>query len=93
MLRITNSNSHIVPCTLLPFSCTLNAQILIPSTNQISFERTVDTAYMLDPPVKIRTFADNATISPTAVAFTLLKVGVTRKIKIVHINTSTEQKD
>lgn len=44
MLKIINSNPHIVPCTFLPFSCTSNTQILIPSTNQISFERTVDTA-------------------------------------------------
>ena len=44
MLRIINSNPNIVPCALLPFICTLNVQIPIPSTNQISFERTVDTA-------------------------------------------------
>ena len=50
MLKIINSNPNIVPCTFLPFSRTLKAQILIPSTNQISFERTVDTAYMLVPP-------------------------------------------
>ena len=43
-LKIINNNPHIIPCTFLPFSCTLNAQILIPSTNQISFMRTVDTA-------------------------------------------------
>lgn len=43
-LKITNKAPHIVPCILLPFSCTLNTQMLIPSTNQISFERTVDTA-------------------------------------------------
>lgn len=33
------------------------------------------------PPVKIRTFAASATINPTLAAFTLLKVGVTRKMK------------
>ena len=33
------------------------------------------------PPVKIRPFAANATTNPTAAAFTLLKVGVTRKMK------------
>lgn len=44
MLRIINSTPLIIPCTFLPFSCTLNAQMLMPSTNQISFERTVDTA-------------------------------------------------
>lgn len=44
LLRIINSNPHIVPYTFLSPSCTLNAQILIPSTNQISFDRNVETA-------------------------------------------------
>lgn len=33
------------------------------------------------PPVKNRPFAVNATTNPAAATFTLLKVGVTRKMK------------
>ena len=50
ILRIINSSPNIVPCTFLPFIRTSNAQVLIPNTNQISYERTVDTAYMLASP-------------------------------------------
>ena len=44
ILKIINNKPNIVPCTLLLFGCILNTQILIPNTNQISFEKTVDTA-------------------------------------------------
>lgn len=50
MLNMTNIKPLSTPNFFFPCNCTLNTQILIPSTNQISFVRTVDTAYISVPP-------------------------------------------
>ena len=80
-LNPKNKMPIIVPCRFFPFTRKSNTQRLMPSTNHISFVRTVDTAYISVPPTKMRSFAANATIKPTAAIFTLANVGVTRKIK------------
>ena len=49
-LNPKNSMPIIIPLPLFPFNLKSNAQMLIPSTNQISFARTVDIAYIPVPP-------------------------------------------
>lgn len=51
ILKAKNTVPNISPSSLFLFSRISNIQILIPSTNHISFDRTVDTAYTLYPPL------------------------------------------
>lgn len=55
----------------------------MPSTNQISFERTVDKAYtsVLPPSDQNTTFARNAKNNPVVTFFTLRNIGVIKNIQ------------